>query len=166
MAQQIRTQRFVRPYFRELSGTDAPASEPRARPNRSRLSRAARRRRDFRPARPFQVPHSARRTHDRHREQFPDSVAEQLFRHRTPSPRRFVWRNHTHRRGAGAAHETARRRGARPLAHPSDRFAGTQQRTDIDRNRPVHGALLELNARSGSGRQTRRADADPFDKTP
>ena len=119
-----------------------------------------------RPARPFPLRHSAGRPDDGHRQQFPGGLALELLRHRPQASGRLVRRHFPHGRGAGAADETARRRGTRPFAHPSHGQSGAQLGAHLDRYRALHGAVFELDARGGAGRPPRRADALALDQAP
>ena len=58
------------------------------------------------------------------------------------NPGRLLRRHLPHGRGAGAADETPRRRGARPLAHPSHGQPGAQLGAHVDGYRALHGALF------------------------
>ena len=60
--------------------------------------------------------HPAGRPDDRYRQQSANRFAVELLRHRPQEARRLLRRHHPHGRGAGADHETARRRGTRSLA--------------------------------------------------
>ena len=96
---------------------------------------------------------------DRYRQQLPSGFAFELLRHRPQESGRLLRRHLPHGRGAGATDEAARRRGARPFAHPPHRQSGAQLGAHLDGYRALHGALLELDARSGPGRSPRSADA-------
>ena len=123
-------------------------------------------RRDIRAARPLPLRHPAGRPDDRYRQQSANRFAVELLRHRSQEARRLLRRHHPHGRGAGADHETARRRGTRSLAPAPPRAVRAQLGAHVDGYRPLHGALLQLDARGGAGRPPRCADADHLDQAP
>ena len=166
MGEQVCAERFDGKSLRRVSGADAPPDRRRNRTDRTALSESDDRRTGVRPAERVPLPDSAGGADDRHRQQPADRVAVELFCDRTPPSGRLVRRHHPHRRRTGAADETPRRRRARPVAHPAHRQPGAEQRADLDGDRAVHGAIFELDARSGAGRTARRADVVAVGKTP
>ena len=166
MGFEIRPQRFVRPYLRKLARRYAPPYRRRDRTHREELSQPSVARRDLRAARPLPLRHPAGRPDDRYRQQSANRFAVELLRHRPQEARRLLRRHHPHGRGAGADHETARRRGTRSLAPAPHGQSRAQLGAHVDGYRPLHGALLQLDARGGAGRPPRCADADHLDQAP
>ena len=163
---QVCPQGFVRQHLREFAPADARAHRRRDRAHRAQIPLAHVGGRGIRSARPFPLRHSPGRPHDRHRQQLPGGLALQLLRHRPQEPGRLLRRHLPHGRGAGAAHEAARRRGPRPLAHPSHGQPRAQLGPHVDGHRAFHGALFQLHARGGAGRTARSPDALAVDQAP
>ena len=86
-------------------------SPPRSNASRRTIPTLLSRDEIFALLRPLPLRHPAGRPDDRYRQQSANRFAVELLRHRPQEARRLLRRHHPHGRGAGADHETARRRG-------------------------------------------------------